>query len=427
MNESSLHQVPPVAGRPERATPRRRAARRRGVHSRDGRVTFEDRTRRGLDGKRVKYRVWGYTLGSGSTRKKVYREEWTEQDADDALRDAREARAMGNLVRPTERTFAQVIEEYLVFKRGGPGDEGKATVDDDATVLKNRILRRIGNVPIRALTETVIARYTKERTNQVRANTIRNELSILRHLLRLAKKWGYLPTVPDIALPEAGASRERHLMAEEIPRLLAACEQSRNRDLATMVALALNTGYRRGKLLGLKWEHIDFSTARITVPRRKSPKRRQRTPHSIPISPAVYDILIRHAPTAAQRTGFVFARGRTGQAPSIRRAYEAAVARAGLTDFTFHDLRHTTASQLILAGATLQEVKEILGHSDIKLTLRYAHLNPAQLRTAVARLDFRLPAGESTPNLSNWSDKWSDEGGSVDTRVLTPQNHCTPP
>jgi integrase len=194
-----------------------------------------------------------------------------------------------------------------------------------------------------------------------------------------------------------------------------------------MVALALNTGYRRGKLLGLKWEHIDFSTARITVPRRKSPKRRQRTPHSIPISPAVYDILIRHAPTEAQRTGFVFARGRTGQAPSIRRAYETAVARAGIKDFTFHDLRHTTASQLILAGATLQEVKEILGHSDIKLTLRYAHLNPAQLRTAVARLDFRLPAGESTPNLSNWSDKWSDEGGSVDTRMLTPQNHCTPP
>jgi hypothetical protein len=48
---------------------------------------------------------------------------------------------MGNLVRPTDRTFTQVIEEYLVFKRGGPGDEGKVTIDDDATVLKNRILR----------------------------------------------------------------------------------------------------------------------------------------------------------------------------------------------------------------------------------------------------------------------------------------------
>jgi integrase len=162
--------------------------------------------------------------------------------------------------------------------------------------------------------------------------------------------------VPNIELPEAGESRERHLTDAEIPRLLAACEQSRNRDLATMVALALNTEYRQGKLLGLKWEYIDLSTARITVPRRKSPKRRQRTPHSIPISPAVYDILIRHAPTEAQRTGFVFARGRTGQAPSIRRGYETAVARASLTDFTFL----TTASELILAGATLQEINEIL-------------------------------------------------------------------
>jgi integrase len=57
--------------------------------------------------------------------------------------------------------------------------------------------------------------------------------------------------------------------------------------------------------------------------------------------------------------------------------------------------RHTTASQLILAGATLQEVKEILGHSDIKLTLRYAHLNPAQLRAAVARIRFSAPGRET--------------------------------
>jgi integrase len=273
----------------------------------------------------------------------------------------------------------------------------------------------------------VIARYTKERTSQVRANTIRNELSILRHLLKLAQGWGYLTTAPNIELPEAGESRERHLTDAEIPRLLAACEQSRNRDLATMVALALNTGYRQGKLLGLKWEYIDLSTARITIPRRKSPKRRQRTPHSIPISPAVYDILIRHAPTAAQRTGFVFARGRTGKAPSLRRAYETALARAGITDFTFHDLRHTTASQLILAGVTLQEVKEILGHSDIKLTLRYAHLKPAQLRTAVTRIDFRPPAAKPISKAVVGSDGGSDEGSRVDTRLVTAENYCTPP
>jgi hypothetical protein len=114
--------------------------------------------------------------------------------------------------------FAQVIEEYLVFKRAGPGEEGKGTLDADQKVLMNRILRRIGNVPIRHLIATVIARYTKERTSQARANTIRNEVSILRHLLRLAKGWGYITTVPNIELPEAGESRERHLTDAEIPR-----------------------------------------------------------------------------------------------------------------------------------------------------------------------------------------------------------------
>jgi Phage integrase family len=119
--------------------------------------------------------------------------------------------------------------------------------------------------------------------------------------------------------------------------------------------------------------------------------------------------------------------GRTGKAPSIRRAYETAVAGAGIKDFTFHDLRHTTASQLILAGATLQEVKDILGHSDIKLTLRYAHLNPAQLWTAVARLDFRLPAAKPVLKPVAGSDAGSDEGSRVDTRLVPAENHYTPP
>jgi hypothetical protein len=83
-----------------------------------GRATFEDRTRRSPEGRQVKYRVWGYTLGSGSTHRKVYREEWTEQDAYQALVKAREARASGRLS-PTrrDRTYAVVAAEYLETKR----------------------------------------------------------------------------------------------------------------------------------------------------------------------------------------------------------------------------------------------------------------------------------------------------------------------
>ncbi len=71
----------------------------------------------------------------------------------------------------------------------------------------------------------------------------------------------------------------------------------------------------------------------------------------------------------------------------MRTAFEAALARAGIAGFRFHDLRHTAASHLVMRGASLKDVQEILGHSDLRMTNRYAHLSPAHLRGAVERLE----------------------------------------
>jgi integrase len=74
------------------------------------------------------------------------------------------------------------------------------------------------------------------------------------------------------------------------------------------------------------------------------------------------------------------------------RSCDGPTARAKLVDFHFHDLRHTFASWAVQRGATLQEVKDLLGHSTLAMVMRYAHLSPEHLRSAVARLDTALPA-----------------------------------
>src|SRR5262249_36205858 len=98
-------------------------------------------------------------------------------------------------------------------------------------------------------------------------------------------------------------------------------------------------------------------------------------------------------PDADKRVGFLFHRKDGARWGAIRTAYQKALDRAEIKGFRFHDLRHTCGSWLAMNGATIMEIKEILGHADIKPTLRYAHLSPGHLRGAVARLE-----GLTTPH-----------------------------
>jgi integrase len=103
--------------------------------------------------------------------------------------------------------------------------------------------------------------------------------------------------------------------------------------------------------------------------------------------PAVYDALTALEPDPARRQGLLFRKRDARRWGQIRTAFEGAVTKAGLKDFRFHDLGHTAASHMVMRGANLADVKELLGHSDLKMTLRYAHPSPAHLRRAVDRLD----------------------------------------
>lgn len=344
-------------------------------------------TTRGPTGRRVRHLGYGYTVMISGQRERRFSAEWrSEAEALEALSGRLkevEAGQVERVQKPT-RTLIEVTQEYLVYKE----QQGKRTVKDDKRILENRMLPYFGKaLPVRGLSTEAIAQYEKERIGTVSAYTVSNELTVLRHLLRLAKKWGYLDRVPEIELPKKPEGRTRYLTQEEIGRLLKACAQSRNPYLLAIVILAINTGMRKGEILKLDWARVDLGAdlgfnARITLYDTKNGK-----PRGVPLNRAAIEALARTEPNPDNRTGPVF-KARDGVAwGKIRTAFELAVQRAEIPGFRFHDLRHTAASWMVMKGRNLKEVQEVLGHRDFRMTNRYAHLSPAHLRTTVEALD----------------------------------------
>jgi len=135
--------------------------------------------------------------------------------------------------------------------------------------------------------------------------------------------------------------------------------------------IALKTGLRLGELLGLNWIYVDLSRGVIRLEITKSGRRRE-----VPLNDDSYRALVSLTPKVE---------GRVFQTRFIKTAYNNAVAIAKLDDVNFHTLRHTFASLAVMRGVTLKELQELLGHSSLAMTMRYAHLAPEHLRTAVSR------------------------------------------
>lgn len=167
---------------------------------------------------------------------------------------------------------------------------------------------------MRQLSSEKIAAYEEHRIKQVSPWTVRNELTLLRHLLRLSqRKWKYLDAVPEIELPKAPEGRTRFLSEDEIARLLAACAQSTIPHLSAITTLAIHTGMRKGEIMGLTWERVDLGrdmgfNARITLYHMKNGK-----PRGVPLNATAIRALESVEPDPSRREGRVF-KQRNGQA-----------------------------------------------------------------------------------------------------------------
>lgn len=157
--------------------------------------------------------------------------------------------------------------------------------------------------------------------------------------------------------------------------------------LEPMIILSLNTGLRRGELFNIRWENIDFAQRTLTVPASLAKSGKQR---HIPLNETTMDMLKAWREQSGSE-GLVFPAQEGKAFDNCRRSWAAVLALADIKKFRWHDMRHDFASKLVMAGVDLNTVRELLGHADIKTTLRYAHLAPEIKASAVARLDGRKP------------------------------------
>ena len=305
----------------------------------------------------------------------------TEEEATAAANELMQRIVVAEPIKDQDMTLGQAFDKYFQAK------SRKKSLAEDRRIAEH-LKKAFGeSTRLRLVTSARIARYKAERlaakserrkddngkATPLSAASVNRPLALLRHLLRIAaQEWEVIPKVPVVRLEREPQGRLRWLEVEEETRLLAACAKSQNPDLLAIVTVALETGMRQGEVLGLTWDRVDMSRGVIRLEVTKSGKRRE-----VPMRDKVYKVLSARPNKS----------GRVWPDQSIRKAFESAVERAEIENFTFHDLRHTFASRYMQRKGSLPVLREILGHATLAMTMRYAHLSPAHLRDEMAKTE----------------------------------------
>jgi len=273
------------------------------------------------------------------------------------------------------RSFTEYAKEYLTYSKAN-----KAESTHLRELCKMGFLCKVfGDKKLSDIRTVEIERYKQSRIQEGRApRTINTELALLKHMFTKAMDWDYVRVNPAkrVKLLKEPPGRLRYLSLEERRLLLEECSGF----LKAVVITALETGMRKGELQSLQWNDIDLDQRTIKLVKTKNNQSR-----ILPVSDTLKPVL---ETLYLQRIGsHVFTKPNGKPYGNWRKAFDTAVKQTGIEDFSFHDLRHTFASYMVMYGnVRIRTLQVLMGHKTIQMTMRYAHLSQSHLIDAVNRV-----------------------------------------
>jgi integrase len=312
----------------------------------------------------------------------AYTEKWMADKIKEIERDGYK--------RPSKMTVAEYMTQWYEFKQ--TANLSPKTLEGYELYIRLHVTPRIGGLRIEELEPLHIQRFYSDLREKLSPTSIERIHQMLHNALKQAVKWQILPTNPAamVEKPKRTKYQAETLQLEDYGRFIERVEKSPARDV---ILFSLHTSMRRGEVLALRWQDIDFASGMVYVRKnlvrvngKNIVKDTKTTRSSRPIMLTEHALDMLYRLSVEKRSEFVFCRddGSLRDLTTTGNQCKRVVTALGLDGIRLHDLRHTHATWLLQQGVHPKIVQERLGHSTIRTTLDiYSHVIPSMQREAV--------------------------------------------
>jgi integrase len=271
--------------------------------------------------------------------------------------------------------FDKFKEQYLEWSKGNK--KPTSSLRDESSL--KHLSRLFGGKTLSEISPFMVEKYKLTRKEEgAEPATINREMACLRHMFNMAIKWKKAQGNPvrEVKFLKEPQGKDRILTeAEEVRLLETVRTEPKQKHLEPIIETALNTGMRKGEILNLKWSNVDLRTGVIVIEESKNGEIRR-----IPINRKL-TITLQNVKKVS-KGDFVFSDNGKPYG-DVKTGWWTALSKAKIEGLRFHDLRHTFGSRLGMAGIDIRTIQELMGHKDIKMTMRYSHPTPEHKRKAV--------------------------------------------